>query len=147
MYLACRVGLDREGSEYLGDQAVWISLVVLREGGHDPQQQGHLALWDSLADELVVVAEEEETATFAGALPSFEGLIAIGLRTETLLHDLVILEVLAERRHEELSKMESHLDIGLQTCLTIAFLYLLLHCCQWIFLIRRLDINLLILIK
>ena len=71
---------DCEDSEDLGEESSWILLVVLLEWREQSENLSKLILGNRLDDELVVVAEEEETSTRTCTLTRSEDLISIEFR-------------------------------------------------------------------
>ena len=59
----------------------------------------------------MIMAKEKEASTAARTLASFENLITIMYRTQTLFNELHIINVLFERLHKQLSFVIDHLNV------------------------------------
>ena len=100
MHSAESILFDGEDSKDFSEQRIRVSLQVVDVVGQYLHEHGQLAFPHRLDNELLIVTEEEETATLASAFARLEHLLAVGLRTERRLQklqrDVVLLKQLVE---------------------------------------------------
>ena len=103
--------LKSENTEYFADQTVWIFLVMSGERRYFLEHKLKFILSHCLNDKFLIMAEEKEAPAAACTLSSFEDLLSIMNRAQTLLNELYIIDVLLKCLHKQLSFVIDNLNV------------------------------------
>ena len=111
MNFVCQLCFKSENAEYFADETVWIFLVMRGKRRYLLKHKVYFILSHSFNDKFLIMAEEKEASAAARTLASFENLISIMYRTQTLLNEVHIINILLKSLHKQFSLVIDYLNV------------------------------------